>query len=84
MKNANHLIKVSAAWTTIVYIICYVGVAAYPPVRELFMRYALHASMPMSFDYLGPEYFLSGLIIWNILAIAGAWLFAFLFNTIKE
>lgn len=84
MINTKHLIKVASAWISIVYVICYAGVAIYPPIRMLFVRYSLHADMNFAPDFLGIGYFLSGLIIWNIVGIAGAWLFSYLFNAIKR
>jgi len=84
MINTKHLVKVASAWISIVYIVCYAGVAIYPPIRRLFMRYSLHSEIPLQTDYFGLGYFLSGLIIWNIVAIAGIWLFAELFNRIKK
>ncbi len=84
MINTKHLLKVSSAWVSIVYIICYVGVAIYPPVRNLFMKYALHANVSFQSDFLSFGYFIFGLIIWNIVAIVGIWLFAVLFNRIRQ
>ncbi|KKW41709.1 MAG: hypothetical protein UY92_C0014G0034 [Candidatus Magasanikbacteria bacterium GW2011_GWA2_56_11] len=83
MINTKHLLKVVPAWMSIVYTVCYAGVAIYPPIREMFMKYSLHASVSLTSDYFGLAYFVSGLVIWNIAAIAGAWLFAFLFNKMK-
>lgn len=84
MINSKHLIKVGAAWTSIVYVICFVGVALFPSIRILFMRYVLHADVAFGQDYISIGYFFSGLIIWNILAALGLWLFAALFNGIKR
>lgn len=84
MINTKHLIKVMMAWTSIVYAVCYIGVALIPSTRVWYMRYALHGDSPFTSDYFGLGYFISGLIIWNVVAILGAWLFASLFNTIKK
>ena len=83
MINTKHLIKVSSLWVSIAYIVCYFGVAVFPTSREMFVKYSLHANISFGSDFLSLGYFISGLIIWNIIAIAGAWLFAFLFNKIK-
>lgn len=82
--NTKHLLKVASAWVSIVYIVCYAGVAVYPPIRSLFMKYSLHAEVTFQSDFFGIGYFISGLIIWNIAAAAGVWLFAFLSNKIKR
>jgi len=84
MIDIKHLVKVVSAWISVVYVVCYAGVAIYPPVRALFMRYALHAEASFVSNYLSIGYFISGLVIWNIVAIPSAWLFAYLFNTIKN
>lgn len=83
MIDTKHLIKISSAWISIVYVICYAGVAIYPPIRDLFMKYSLHADVSFKSDFFSFGYFISGLIIWNIVAVAGVWLFAALFNKIE-
>ncbi len=84
MINIKHLLKVTAIWTSTVYVVCYVGVALYPPVRTMTMRYAMHADVNVVSTYFGLAYFISGLIIWNAAALFLVWLFAWLFNTIKQ
>ncbi len=84
MINTKHLLKVTLAWTSIVYAVCYTGVAVYPASRVMLMRYAMHTDFSLASNYFGIGYFISGLIIWNIIAILCVWLFAILFNKIKE
>lgn len=84
MINTKHLLLVASSWMSIVYAVCYAGVAIYPDIRILFMKYALHGTYTASQNYLSIGYFISGLIIWNIIAVLGVWLFALLFNTIKQ
>lgn len=84
MINTTHLLKVAAAWTSIVYTVCFLGVAAYPPIRTMTMRYAMHMDWQVPAGYFGIGDFFSGLIIWNIAALLGVWLFAVLFNAVKE
>lgn len=83
MINIKHLLKVASAWVSIVYVICYAGVAIYPSIRVLFMRYSLHADASFMSDFFSVGYFISGLIIWNAVTITAVWLFAYLFNKIK-
>ena len=83
MINTQHLLKVTVVWITIVYIICYGGVAFIPGVRPWFMHYALHMNVSMGENITTITTFISGLIIWNVVALLGAWLFAFLHNKIK-
>lgn len=82
--NITHLLKVASAWISIVYIICYAGVAIYPPVRPWFMRYALHSDTFVQTNYLSLTTFIAGLIIWNVVAVLAVWLFAALYNSIKK
>jgi len=84
MINTKHLLKVTSVWISIVYAICYFGVAIHPPVRSLFMKFSLHADVAFKSDFFSFGYFISGLIVWNIVAISGVWLFAELFNKIKQ
>ena len=84
MINTKHLLKVASAWVSAVYAVCYLGVALFPSSRNLYMKYALHADVSLKSNYFGIGYFITGLIIWNVIALLGAWLFAYLFNAIKK
>lgn len=83
MINIKHLLKITSIWISVIYAICYIGVALYPPIRVMFMKYVMHAQVSLTSDYFGAGYFISGLIAWNIIALLSVWLFAFLFNKIK-
>ena len=82
--NTKHLLKVTSAWISIVYVICYAGVALFPGIRPGFMRYGLHMVIDMGQNILTLGTFILGLIIWNVIALLAVWLFAFLYNSIKE
>ena len=84
MLNTTHLLKVVSAWISIVYVICFAGVALLPGVRPGFMRYGLHMGIDMGRNVLTAGTFVSGLIIWNVIALLAVWLFAFLYNSIKQ
>ena len=84
MINRKHLLKAVAAWISIVYVVCYVGVAVFPAVRSFFIKYAIHANVALTSDYFSWGYFIGGLIIWNIVALVLVWLFVSLFNAIKK
>jgi hypothetical protein len=84
MINTKHLLKVTSVWISIVYAVCYFGVALFPASRQLYMRYALHADVSFKSNYFGIGYFIVGLVIWNIIAWLGTGLFAYLFNTFKK
>lgn len=83
MINTKHLLKVVAAWITIVDIVCFVGVALIPGVRPWFMHYALHTNMSFGENATTLMTFISSLVIWNVIGLLGAWLFALLHNNIK-
>ena len=83
MIATKHLLKVTALWTSIVYIVCFRGVALVPGIRPWFMRYALHMNASLGENVATITTFISGLVIWNVIALLGAWLFAFLHNKIK-
>lgn len=85
MINTQKLTKVAAAWISIVYAVCYFGVLLFTPIRPGFMMYALHARVEgvlfQNVFTLGT--FVSGLVIWNIIAVLAVWLFAWLWNRTK-
>jgi len=83
MADTKHLLKVASAWISIIYVICFAGVALLPGLRPGFMRYGLHMGIDMGQNILTLGTFISGLIIWNVIALLAVWLFAFLYNTLK-
>jgi hypothetical protein len=85
MINTSHILKVTAAWTSIVYVICYLGVALFPGITESFMEYALHTSdAGVGESVMTVGTFVSGLVIWNVIALLAVWLFASLYNGMKR
>ena len=84
MIDSKHLLKVAAAWISVVYVICYVGVAMIPGVRPGFMRYGFHMGIDMGQNVPTLGTFISGLVIWNVVALLAVWLFVVLFNAVKK
>ena len=90
MINTQHLVKVIVAWTAIAYAICFLGVAMFPGIRPGFMMYGLHMNTYGMIGQSGMQNalsfgtFVSGLIVWAVVAALGAWLFAALWNGIKK
>lgn len=84
MINTKHLLKVIAAWISIVYVICFGGVALIPGSRRWFMHYALHVNTSLGENITTFTTFISGLVIWNVVALLAAGLFALLYNKIKQ
>lgn len=84
MINTTRLLKVSVAWTSIAYTVCYVTVWLLPGVRDLFLTTALHAIVPVTSGPFTIGTYVIGLIVWDLLAVVGVWLFVYLWNTIKD
>ena len=80
MINTKHVLKVTAQWISIVWVVCYAGVALFPGIRSATMYYALHTTTNLGEDVLTLTTFLSGLVIWNVVAFLAVGLFAILFN----
>lgn len=83
MINTTHLLKVTVAWVSIVDIACFVGVALFPGIRLAFMHYALHTTTNLGENVMTLTTFISGLVIWNVLALLAVGLFVALFNRIN-
>ncbi|OGG78514.1 hypothetical protein A3A36_00440 [Candidatus Kaiserbacteria bacterium RIFCSPLOWO2_01_FULL_52_12b] len=83
MINITQLLKVTAVWISIVYVVCFAGVVLFPGIRPAFMQYALHTTVGLGENVMTIATFVSGLVIWNIIALLAVGLFAFLFNRIK-
>ena len=71
------------AWVSIIYVVCFFGVAMFPNILPGFMMYGLHMNINMGQNVVSFGLFLSGLIIWNVAALSATWLFALLSNKIK-
>lgn len=85
MIQTNRLLKVAVAWASIVWVVCFGGVALVPGIREWFAIYAFHTtSLGLGENVMTLTTFVSGLVIWNIIAVLATWLFAHLFNAIKR
>lgn len=83
MINTKHLLKVVSAWINVVYVVCFVGVALFPNIRQAFMLYGLHTTVEFGENIMTFTTFISGLVIWNMIALLAVGLFAYLFNRIK-
>jgi hypothetical protein len=83
MINTRHLVIVGIAWISILYVVCFGAVAVYPPIRDLFMKYALHVEMNLGVAVTTPLTFVVGFVLWNIATALALGLFALLFNRIR-
>lgn len=84
MVNTKNILKVTAAWVSIVWTVCYLGVLLVPNIRSIFALYALHMSTSFGENVMTLTTFISGLVIWNVLAWLAVVLFAALFNRIRS
>lgn len=80
MSNTKNLQKATALWVSIVWAVCYLGVLIFPNIRATFALYALHMTTSVGENVLTYTTFLSGLVIWNVLAWLAVSLFAYLLN----
>lgn len=84
MIDTIRLQKVTVAWVSIVWAVCYVGVLLFPDIRPTFALYALHETASFGENIMTLTTFISGFMIWNVIALLAVSLFAFLFNNITE
>ncbi|MBI3627375.1 MAG: hypothetical protein HY220_01310 [Candidatus Sungbacteria bacterium] len=84
MINTIQALKVAASWASIVYIICFGGVALLPGIRPWFMEYALHTQIDTGTNVMTLATFITGLIVWNIIAVLAVWLYIGLNNYFKK
>lgn len=84
MLDTKYVVKIACIWVTILYVICFVTVAFFSPLRPFFMEYALHTSLDAGVNSVSFVTFSSGLLIWNIITALSVWLFCALYNSIKR
>ena len=83
MINTTRALKVASSWVTVVYVVCYGGVALFPGIRSSFMQYALHTRLDTGENVMTLTTFVAGLIIWNVISVLATWLFVALTNYFK-
>ena len=84
MINTKHLLKVTVAWISIVWTVCFVGVALFPNIRSSFMYYGLHTTVEFGENIMTLTTFISGLVLWNVIALLEVGLSAYLSNKINR
>jgi len=83
MIDTKQLLKVTVAWVSIVYVVCFVGVALFPSIRAATMYYAFHVTTDFGENIATLTTFISGLVVWNAVALVAVGLFVYLSNKIK-
>lgn len=84
MRSTSHTMKVACSWISIVYIICFGGVALIPGIRPWFMQYALHTQTDIGANVMTVTTFITGLVLWNIMAVLAVWLYRALDNYFQK
>ncbi len=82
--KTNHLMKISAAWVSIAYVVCYVLFYFIPALRGTFIYYAVHMDIGTAPSVFTLGNFVGGLVFWNVLVVLSIWLWAFLAKRIKN
>ena len=80
MTDTKQVYKVVSLWISIVYVVCFGGVALFPEIRAWFMEYALHNRVDIGANVMTVTTFITGIVIWNVIAILAVWLYAVINN----
>ncbi|OGZ03887.1 MAG: hypothetical protein A2648_00575 [Candidatus Lloydbacteria bacterium RIFCSPHIGHO2_01_FULL_41_20] len=80
MINTTKALRIGSAWISVVYVICFGGVALLPGIRPWFMKYALHTELDIGTNVMTLTTFITGFIIWNVVAVIAVWLYAVISN----
>ena len=83
MMNTTRAMKISLAWVSIVWTICYLVVELIPGLGPTAWRYFFHMNMPVE-NVFAIGNFIIGLILWNVTVAAGVALAGLLCNYIKD
>lgn len=81
--NTMRAIKISLAWISIAWTICYLAFGLIPGLGPTAMPYILHMNVPME-NIFTIGNFVIGLIVWNVVVVAGVALAGLLSNIIKS
>jgi len=84
MLSSARVVKTSVVWMTIVYVLCFAIVAMWPGIMGSWMMYSFHSQFEMGPTMMTGGSFFYGLIIWDVLAAFGAWLFVTLYNSFEK
>lgn len=84
MINLTQSLKITCSWISIVYVVCFGGIALIPSMRPWFMKYALHTEINVGANIITPAVFVTGFIIWNIVAVLAVWLYVVINNYFKK
>jgi hypothetical protein len=80
--NTTRALKISLAWISIAWTLCYLAFGLIPDLGPTAMPYVLHMKVPME-NIFTIGNFVVGLIVWNAVVAAGVALAGLLSNLIK-
>jgi len=69
--NTARALKIGVAWTSIVWIVCYLLVGLVPGLGPTLLSYLFHMNLGAVENIFTIGNFVVGLILWNIIVAAG-------------
>ena len=82
--NTTRAIKIGVAWTSIVWVVCYLALGLIPGLAAMLLSYLFHLNIGPIENVFTIGNFIGGLILWNIIVAAGIALGGGLSNFIKD
>lgn len=82
--NTTRSLKIGLAWTSIVWLVCYLLVGLIPGLGPALLPYLFHLNMGSIENVFTIGNFIVGLVLWNIIVAAGIALVGVLSNYIKD
>lgn len=82
--NITRAIKIGLAWTSIVWVVCYLLVGLIPGLGPMLLSYLFHLNLVSVENIFTIGNFVVGLILWNIIVAVGVALAGALSNYIKS
>jgi len=82
--NTARALKIGLAWTSIVWVVCYLIVGLIPGLGPALLPYLFHLNVGSVENIFTIGNFVVGLILWNVIVAAGIALAGALSNYIKS
>ncbi len=82
--NTSRGLKIGLAWTSIVWVVCYLIVGLIPGLGSTLLPYLFHMNLGAVENIFTVGNFVVGLILWNVIVAAGIALAGALSNYIKS
>ena len=82
--NTTRAITIGAAWITIAWTVCYLAFGLIPGLRSVAVPYLTHINVGAMENIFSIGNFIVGLILWNVVVVAGIALAGLLSNYIRD